>query len=215
MASVLIVEDDWLVARHLAKALRDVGHTPTIAPDAHSALQEVADRPDLVLLDLGLPDLPGEELLPQLRGRPETMQTPVLVITGKKEAAARLKASGDHGVADVLLKPVSGAQLRQAVDAALAGQPEPDAETLRRIRGRQEQLVKRLIVEGPDPLVFNTARRFSLERTRSRASQAEGALTWGEIAAWAKSEGLVDAEEAALLRRIPATRTQMMREYSA
>ncbi len=215
MASVLIVEDDWLVARHLARTVRDVGHTPTIAPDARSALQEVVDRPDLVLLDLGLPDLPGEELLPQLRGRSETMQTPVLVITGKKEAAARLKASGDHGVADVMLKPVSAAQLRQAVDAALADQPEPDAHTLRQTRERQDQLVKRLIVEGPDPLVFQAWRRSTLDRTRPRGSLSAEALTWGEIAAWAKSEGLVDAEEAGLLRRIPLTRTQMMREHSA
>ncbi len=215
MASVLIVEDDWLVARHLARTVRDVGHTPTIAPDARSALLEVADRPDLVLLDLGLPDLPGEELLPRLRGRPGTAQTPVLVITGKKEAGARLKASRNQGVTGVLLKPVSAAQLRQAVDAALSDQPESDPRTLRRNQERQAQLIKHLIVEGSDALVFHTCRRMSLDRTQGRGSLADQALTWTEIANWATREGLVNAEQASLLRQVPMTKAQALRQHSA
>ncbi len=215
MASVLIVEDDWLVARHLARTLREAGHTPSIAPDARSALEEVKHRPDLVLLDLGLPDLPGEVLLPRLKSRPETAQIPVLVITAKKEAAAQVRTSEDRRVADVLLKPVSKAQVRQAVETALAGQPEPDAGTLRRMQEHQAELIKRLIVEGSDPLVFHTCRRMSLDRTQGKGSLAGQDLSWTEIADWANREGLVDAEQASLLRQVPITKAQALRQHSA
>src|SRR3990172_2193614 len=115
MAAILIVEDDGLVAGHVARTLRQAGHTPILASDARSALQEAADRPDIILLDLGLPDLPGEELLRRLKSRPETAKIPVLVITGRKEAAAQLRKTEKGNVADILLKPVSSAQLREAV----------------------------------------------------------------------------------------------------
>ncbi len=217
MASILIVEDDGLVARQMARTLRDAGHSPTLASDGRSALQEATDRPDVVLLDLGLPDLPGEELLIHLRSRPDTAQIPVLVITGKREAATQLRESGKGWVADVLLKPVSGAQLRQAVDAALAEQQEHevDGDALRLAQDRQSQLIQHLIVEGSDPLVFHTCRRLSLDRTKGRGSLAAEALTWTEISEWAKREGLLNAEQASLLRRIPLTRPQNLREGSA
>ncbi|MEK7204982.1 MAG: response regulator, partial [candidate division NC10 bacterium] len=93
MATILIVEDDGLVARHMARILRGAGHTPILASDGRSALLEASDRPDLVLLDLGLPDVPGEELLRHLKKRPETAGIPVIVVTGKTEAAAQLKAA--------------------------------------------------------------------------------------------------------------------------
>ncbi len=217
MASILIVEDDGMVARQMARTLRDAGHSPTLASDGRSALQEATDRPDVVLLDLGLPDLPGEEILEHLKSQPNTAQIPVLVITGNTEAAAQLRESGKGWVTDVLLKPVSGAQLRQAVDAALTEQQEPgaDADSLRLAKERQSQLIQHLIVEGSDPLVFHTCRRLSLDRTRGRGSLAAEALTWTEISEWAKREGLLNAEQASLLRRIPMTRPQILREGSA
>ncbi len=215
MGAVLIVEDDGLIARQMARTLRQAGHMPILARDARSALQEATDRPDLILLDLGLPDLPGEELLQHLKSRPETAGVPVLVVTGKKEAAAQLKKSGAHGVTGVLLKPVSGAELRQAVDSALASEQELDAEALRRVQEHQGQLIQRLIVEGSDSLAFHACRRMSLDRTWGRGSLAGEALTWSEIAEWAKREGLVDATQASLLRRIPVTRAQVTRARSA
>jgi DNA-binding response OmpR family regulator len=215
VATILIVEDDGLVARQMARTLRDASHTPTLAPSGRSALQEADDRPDLVLLDLGLPDLPGEEVLKRLKSRPDTAQTPILVITGKREAARRLRESDKAWVADILLKPVSGAQLRQAVDAALASHHEPDADALRLAQERQSQLIQRLILQGSDLLVFHTCRRISVDRSKERGSAPADALTWTEISDWARREGLVDAEQASLLRRIPATRQQAVREGAA
>lgn len=215
MAAILIVEDDGLVAGHVARTLRQAGHTPILASDARSALQEAADRPDIILLDLGLPDLPGEELLRRLKSRPETAKIPVLVITGRKEAAAQLRKTEKGNVADILLKPVSGAQLREAVDIALASQGELDADTVQLARQRQRELILRLIVEGPDPLAFHVSRRLCADRTKTRGSMSADALTWADIAEWGMREGLLDAEQAHLLRRVPLTAPQKARAGSA
>src|SRR5574341_1164484 len=117
MAAILIVEDDQSLAWAEARVLRQAGHTPIHAPDAHTALQEAADRPDLILLDLRLPDLPGEEVLRRLKSRPETAQIPVLVITGYPEAAAQLRAAGEASVVDILLKPFASMRLSQMVES--------------------------------------------------------------------------------------------------
>ena len=121
MASVLIVEDDGLVARHIAHVLRQVGHTPIMAYDAQSALRKAATHPDIVLLDLGLPDLTGKEVLQRLRSRSETADIPVLVITGRREAAARLRARMQSSISDILLKPFSAAELCLAINGVLKG----------------------------------------------------------------------------------------------
>ncbi len=207
MASVLIVEDDGLIARHMARALRDAGHTPALAPDGRSALQELADRPDVVLLDLGLPDLPGEKLLNYLKSRPETVHTPVLVITGRREAAAKLRAP-EGSVSDILLKPVSAAQLCRAVNVALAGQQSPDAETRRLVQQRQRDLIQQILVKGSDLLAFQVCLRLSTDRISDGRSVSDEALTWAEIGEWATREGLVNAEQASLLRCIPLTEPQ-------
>ncbi len=215
MAAILIVEDDGLVARHMAQALRQSGHTPIVAHDARSALREAIDSPDIILLDLGLPDLPGEELLQSLSSLPETVQIPVLVVTGRRDAAARLGEQEKTGVRDILLKPVSAAQLCRAVNVALGGQGELDARALRLAQEQQRDLIQRILIDGSDPLAFHICRRMSLDRIESRGSISGEVLTWGQIAQWARREGLVDSEQARLIRGIPVTRPQKLRGASA
>jgi DNA-binding response OmpR family regulator len=203
MASVLIVEDDGLVARQMARALRDAGHTPAVASDGRSALQEMADHPDVVLLDLGLPDLPGEKLLNYLRSRPEMAHTPVLVITGERAAAGKLRIPEKDSVSDILLKPVSGAQLCRAVNAALAGHHDPERDARQRIQERQRDLIQRILVKGPDLLAFQVCLRLSTDRRSDGRPVSEEAVTWTEIAERAERETLLSSEEANLLRSIP------------
>ena len=124
MASVLIVEDDGLVARHIARVLRQVGHTPIVAYDALSGLRKAASHPDIVLLDLGVPDLTGKEVLQRLKSHSEMADIPVLVITGRPEAAAKLRTPDKDSVSNILLKPCSAAQLCLAVNVAMGGEPE-------------------------------------------------------------------------------------------
>lgn len=208
MATILLVANDGPVAGHMVRTLRQAGHTPIFASDARSALQEALGCPDIVLFDLGLPDLPMEKLLRHLTSQPETADIPVLVITESTEAAARLRGSQKGSLADILLTPVSGAQLREAVGNALAGQGELDTDALRLARQRQRELIRRLILEGPDPLVFHVYRRLCADRTRPKSPTSEDVLSWAEIAEWAKREGVLDAEQARLLRRVPLAAPQ-------
>jgi len=216
VAKILIADDDRLAARQMARTLRGAGHTVALARDGRAALQEAAERPDVILLDLGLPGLSGEVLLTQLKRHPDTAPISILVITGKREAAARLQASAPGWLADILLKPVSGPQLRQAVETALARHQERGMENpLEEIQERQGQLIQRLIVEGSDALVFQACRRLSSDRTRGRGSLSGNALSWTELSEWAQREGVLDEEQARLLRRIPETRPQVLRKGAA
>lgn len=214
MAAILIVGDDRLLIGHMARTLRQAGHTPILAPDARSAQEEAADRPDIILLDLGLPDLPGEELLRHLKSQPETAHIPVVVMTGRKDAAAQLRGSVKGNAAAILCKPVSAAQLCQVVDTALASRQEPDAAAYRRARESQRELIFRLIVEGSDSLAFNISRRLCADRARMKSPAAD-ALTWAEIAEWAKQERLLNPEQAHLLCRVPLDGPQQAGEGSA
>ncbi|HSB80418.1 MAG TPA: response regulator [Candidatus Methylomirabilis sp.] len=211
MAAILIVEDDGLIAGHLSRILRQAGHTPILVPDAHSALQEASGRPDVVLLDLGLPDLPGEQVLARLRSQPETAKIPVIIVTGRREATGHLKSWCERGRVAIMLKPVSAAQLGAAVEAALACEEEMDQDALRVAQQRQRGLILRLIVEGPDSLAIHVSRRLCADRVRRRTQTSANPLTWADIGEWGKREGLLDAEEASLLRRIPSCDQRQVR----
>jgi CheY-like chemotaxis protein len=203
VATILIVEDDGLVARQAARALRQTGHTPVLAHDGRTALEEVLSHPDLILLDLGLPDLPGEEVLRRLGTQPRTAQIPVLVITGRRDAAARLWETHVK-FADILLKPVSDSRLRQAVAGALETPAVQETDALRLDQHRRQELIRHLIVEGPDRLITHVYRRLSADRLASGGNAPPDVLTWAQIAEWGALEGLLDKDQAALLRRGPA-----------
>jgi DNA-binding response OmpR family regulator len=202
MATILIVEENRTLAGFEARILREAGHTTILAADARSALLEAAAGPDLILLALGLPDLPGAEVLRRLKSQPETARIPVLVITGLTEDAAQLRTTARGMVVDILLKPVSSSRLRELVEAALADRPAQAADVQAQAHQHQRELIGQLIVEGSDALVFHVHRRLCADRTRRRRSSTSAdPLTWTEIAEWGKHELLLDAEQARLLRR--------------
>ena len=128
MARILIVDDEESLARIYAHYLRASGHDPVIAPTGHSALSAAQAQPDLILLDLGLPDITGDEVLRRLRRREDTAQIPVMVVSGDPDAAEIVGRVDATGVLGVLQKPLSPSALRAAVGKALLGLPcEADA----------------------------------------------------------------------------------------
>lgn len=213
MAAILIVEEDAVLAQQMARTLRQIGHFPILAADAQSALRGAEERPDVILLDLELPDLQGEDLLARLQSQPHAVSTPLVAITWKREAAARLREK--CGVADVLFKPVSGVQLRDMVGNILASQEQPDGEALRLERKQQQDLILRLIAEGPDPLVLHISRRICADRTCARSAHYGETLSWADIANWGRREGLLDAEQASLLRRVAGPTASRARQDAA
>ena len=124
MAQLLVVEDDELVRGALIRALRQRGHTVASAATAMSGLQEAVDsRPDLVVLDLGLPDLDGAQLLRMIRA---VSAVPVVVATARDDDASIVSAL-DAGADDYVLKPFQVDQLEARIRAVLRRTAQADA----------------------------------------------------------------------------------------
>lgn len=112
-----IVEDDPLVAELFQRALQDAGYQAEILESGHKAQARlVFTSPDLILLDLHLPNLSGEVVLRQVRGQQRLERTRILVATGDREAAQGFADLAD----EVLIKPVGYEQLRQLAEQYLS-----------------------------------------------------------------------------------------------
>jgi DNA-binding response OmpR family regulator len=112
----LLIEDDLAIRTTLLRALRDRGHAVAASHTAMDGLQTaLAERPELVVLDLGLPDLDGLELLRMLRA---VSQIPVIVATARDDETEIVKAL-DAGADDYVVKPFTAAQLDARIRAVL------------------------------------------------------------------------------------------------
>ena len=111
-----MIEDDERIRSALIRALRERGHAVSSAGTALAGLrQAVEDRPDLVVLDLGLPDLDGRELLRMLRA---VSTVPVIVATARDDDDSVVQAL-DAGADDYVLKPFQAGQLEARIRAVL------------------------------------------------------------------------------------------------
>jgi len=106
---ILLVEDDRSITQALERALRTQGYSVNTVADGGSALLAIeADRPDFVVLDLGLPDMDGLDVLKTIRGR--DVELPVLLLTAR--AGVDDKVAGlDCGADDYLAKPFEMSEL--------------------------------------------------------------------------------------------------------
>lgn len=104
MAVVLIAEDDEDIAAILTRLLKRAGHTVLHEPDGLAAFESaVANRPDVVLTDLGMPRMDGLELSRALRSHPDLAGVPIVMLSGQLHPGDSQPA--EAGVCAVLLKP--------------------------------------------------------------------------------------------------------------
>jgi two-component system, OmpR family, KDP operon response regulator KdpE len=116
VARLLVVEDDERIRTALIRALRERGHAVSSAGTAMAGLRQAVDeRPDLVVLDLGLPDLDGGELLRMLRA---VSSVPVVVATARDDDGS-VVAALDAGADDYLTKPFGIRELMARVEALM------------------------------------------------------------------------------------------------
>lgn len=116
MAILQVIEDDADIRSAMIRALTERGHVVSSSPDAMSGLQAVIDqKPDLVILDLGLPDLDGVELLRMLRA---VTDIPVIIATARDDDAQVVKVL-DAGADDYVIKPFSASTIDARVRAVL------------------------------------------------------------------------------------------------
>jgi DNA-binding response OmpR family regulator len=114
---VLVVEDDRALGLFLQKGLRLVGHNVEWVGDGDAAVAYATEhQPDLMVLDLGLPQRDGLEVLAEMRGR--FARTSVLVLTGRSQVEERVKCL-NLGADDCLLKPFSLQELLARCNAIL------------------------------------------------------------------------------------------------
>jgi DNA-binding response OmpR family regulator len=116
VAQVLVVEDDAAIRGAILRGLTEHGHAVISAPTAMSGLElAVGSQPDIVVLDLGLPDVDGMTMLKMLRG---ASRVPVLVATARDDEAEIVLVL-NAGADDYLVKPFSAAQLDARIRAVL------------------------------------------------------------------------------------------------
>src|SRR4030088_1295676 len=124
MATVLIVEDTLTIRTAVIRARTERGHSVTSASTAMIGLQlAVTDRPDVVLLDLGLPDLDGRGVLRMLRAGDHV---PVTLVPARSSEADIVRLL-DAGADDYVVKPFGAAQLDARIRAVLR-RTESEAE---------------------------------------------------------------------------------------
>lgn len=116
MATILLVEDDPGIRTALIRSLTDRGHAVISSQTGLGGLQQaIDDRPDLVVLDLGLPDIDGLQVLSMLRA---VSDVPVIVVTARDDDRVTVRAL-DAGADDYVVKPFGSDQLDARMRAVL------------------------------------------------------------------------------------------------
>ena len=119
MASILVVDDDDIVAEHAAQVLINAGHACGWVCDAKAALAVVKRRsPDLILLDQNMPGENGSTFLRKLRGSPEFYDIPIIMLTGVQGLRDEQLAYF-NGAQDYIRKPFSEKMLIYRVNQIL------------------------------------------------------------------------------------------------
>jgi two-component system phosphate regulon response regulator PhoB len=116
---ILVFEDEDALATLLQYNLEKEGYKVSVASDGEEGLMQAEEEtPDLVLLDWMLPKVSGIEVCRRLRGRPETRNVPIIMLTARGEESDRVRGL-DTGADDYLTKPVAMVELNARIRAVL------------------------------------------------------------------------------------------------
>src|ERR1051325_10778903 len=134
MARFLVVDDSQFNLKIVSAALAPARHEVFTASDGREALERVdAVQPDLIILDVMMPEINGYEVCRHLRRRPNTVHRPIMMLTANDSLEERINGF-DAGADDYVSKPFEAAELQARVKALpppstpLKAQPPPPAE---------------------------------------------------------------------------------------
>jgi two-component system copper resistance phosphate regulon response regulator CusR len=128
MAAILIAEDEPRIATFVNKGLRAAGHATTVAVDGREAFEyALSGQFDLLILDIGLPELNGFEVLEALRGQGSSL--PVIILTAR-DSVTDTVAALDGGADDYMSKPFRFEELLARVRIRLRDQGSTDLSLL-------------------------------------------------------------------------------------
>ena len=142
-ARILVIDDERAIRRFLRAALSAHGYVILEAAGGEEGLQTAAvQHPDVIILDLGLPDLDGVEVTRRLR---EWTQTPVIILSVRGSEQDKIAAL-DAGADDYLTKPFGAGELTARIRAALRrAQPTAEGQAVFQVDGLRVDLVHRLV----------------------------------------------------------------------
>ncbi len=157
--SVLLVDDELAIVRALTPALRHAGFTVEVAGSGEEALRLLAsNRYDVILLDLGLPDMDGQEVISRLR---QWSDTPIIVLSARDMEEEKVRAL-DGGADDYVSKPFAIGELMARIRAAG--------------RGRARRLAINTVVQVGDLEVDLANRRVKVQGEEVRLTVRENDL---------------------------------------
>ena len=143
---VLVIDDEPPIRKLLRLGLGTQGYRVIEAEDGQSALDHMREKPDLVILDLGLPDMQGLELLRTMRARDE--RVPIVVLSSRDDEVAKVQAL-DLGADDYVTKPFGMDELLARIRAALRHQLQVQGERpIFRVGDLSVDLVRRIVKIG-------------------------------------------------------------------
>jgi DNA-binding response OmpR family regulator len=196
--SVLVVEDDPGIATQLVRGLERAGYTAqSVAMGA-----EALSRPpsDVVLLDLGLPDIDGVDVCRQLR---QSSDTAIIVVTARGEESDRVLAL-DEGADDYLVKPFGLAELLARIRAVLRRGQRPGGEMLRHGPLTVDLRTRKVTVNGGDvaltPKEFAILECLATDPGRLVSRQEIVERAWDEH--WYGPTKVLDVHMAALRKKL-------------
>jgi two-component system, OmpR family, KDP operon response regulator KdpE len=143
---VLVIDDEPPIRKLLRIGLGAQGYQTFEAASGKEALDLLSKNPDLIVLDLGLPDAQGHDLLQTIRVRNE--QVPIVVLSGRGDEAGKVKAL-DFGADDYITKPFGMNELLARIRAAIRHQLQTHEErAVLRIGELSVDLVRRIVKVG-------------------------------------------------------------------
>jgi two-component system KDP operon response regulator KdpE len=157
---VLVIDDEVQIRRLLRVTLEGAGFRVREAEGGGPGLAEAATkRPDAIILDLGLPDVPGIEVLKRLR---EWSRLPVLILSVRGQEADKIEAL-DAGADDYLSKPFGGGELLARLRAMLRRVQSPEEESNARFGDVEVDFARRVVTKA-DAVVKLTPKEYALLR---------------------------------------------------
>jgi two-component system, OmpR family, KDP operon response regulator KdpE len=158
---VLVVDDEPPIRKLLRMGLSAHGYQVTEATNGKNALELLGNSPDIIILDLGLPDIQGHDLLRMIRGRNEAV--PVIVLSSRGDEVGKVQAL-DLGADDYVTKPFGMDELLARMRAALRHQLQTHGERpVFRVGDLSVDLVRRIVKVG-DKVVKLSPKEYDLLR---------------------------------------------------
>jgi len=143
---VLVIDDEPPIRKLLRMGLNTQGYQTLEAPNGKTAIELLSQAPDLIILDLGLPDTQGHDLLRTIRARNESV--PIVVLSSRSDEASKVQAL-DLGADDYVTKPFGMDELLARMRAALRHQLQTHGERpIFRIGELSVDLVRRIVKVG-------------------------------------------------------------------